>query len=162
VAIEPSPWPRRKRRNSGHARKEQDHCHFTSPRRRKRISSWQVFGLAGCLLAPASQPKLGQCFSWSVRSCSPLRGSPGLSPDSLFSLICDQAPWSETTISGVKSGINPYILSILCKSGPGSRCHCFNFFWNYEHRQTTPGGKVASIHLPKRMSFLVRRNLQLQ
>ena len=27
-----------------------------------RHASWQVFGLAGCLLAPASQSAMDQCF----------------------------------------------------------------------------------------------------
>jgi len=66
--------------------------HPTSPRSVKCLSvsdsaRRQVFGLAGHLLAPASQFRLNQCFQWSFRSCLPLRGSSGFAPDSLFSLF---------------------------------------------------------------------------
>jgi hypothetical protein len=45
------------------------------------MSSWQVFGLAGCLLARLPSFKLSQCQS-GFRSCLPLRGSSGFPPDS--------------------------------------------------------------------------------
>ena len=48
--------------------------------------SWQVFGLAGYLLAPASQFIAEPVLCWGFRSCSPLRGSSGFAPDSLFTL----------------------------------------------------------------------------
>jgi len=55
-----------------------------------RHISRQVFGLAGRLLIPASQPvfrKIGPVLSRDVRSCLPLRGSSGFSPDSLLNPI---------------------------------------------------------------------------
>ncbi len=58
----------------------------SSPRRRVQHSSRQVFGLAGDLLAQLPSPELDQCFIRSVRSCLPLRDSPGFTPDSLLRL----------------------------------------------------------------------------
>ena len=49
--------------------------------------SRQVFGLAGYLLAPASQFMAEPVLNQSFRSCLPLRGSSGFLPDSLFSLF---------------------------------------------------------------------------
>lgn len=51
---------------------------------------WQVFGLVGInslLLAVASQTFTGPVLCDGVRSHSPLRGSPGLTPGSLLPLL---------------------------------------------------------------------------
>jgi hypothetical protein len=63
---------------------------------------WQVFGL--CRLVPTSRTSQ---TTWSsvilgFRTCLPLRGSSGLSPDSLFILLTEE-PWNRETISGGKA-----------------------------------------------------------
>ena len=81
------------------------------------MSSWQVFGLTGYLLAPASQSMTEPVLLWSFRSCSPLRGSSGVSPDSLFSLISRSEHHEvKPTLSWINVGVNHNILGGLCKS----------------------------------------------
>ena len=80
------------------------------------MSLWQVFGLAGCLLA-----QLPNRFSVSamvgVRSCLPLRGSSGFTPDSHLSFASTRKkPQSETTISWIHAGRKAYPLRLLWKS----------------------------------------------
>jgi hypothetical protein len=58
---------------------------------------------------------LNQCFNWSVRSCLPLRGSSGFSPDSLLS--------PTTEVEHRKVVLN--IEQILCTGQRGLISHLF-------------------------------------
>ncbi len=48
--------------------------------------SWQVFGLTGLTYSP-DFPGVCPVSSFDFRTCLPLRGSSGFSPDSLFTLV---------------------------------------------------------------------------
>ena len=72
------------------------------------MSSWQVFGLPGYLLAPASQ-FIAEPVLWSERSfLLPLRGSSGFSPDSLLSPISSIGRHEVKTLyQGLRTQSNP-------------------------------------------------------
>jgi hypothetical protein len=88
------------------------------------MSSWQVFGLAGYLLTPASQSMTGPVLvlerSFLFTAAGQLRILTGFpfQPD-----FGNQAPRSETTLSRVCTHVKYNILGYLCKSGTdlGSR-----------------------------------------
>jgi hypothetical protein len=79
------------------SRKERCPCHLASPRRRQRMLPWQVFGLTGSTYSPDFPGRMPS-VNFGFRTCSPLRGSSGISPDSLFILPAEE-PRNCTTIS---------------------------------------------------------------
>jgi hypothetical protein len=61
---------------------------------------WQVFGLHRIIpTRRTSQNRVVPVSSWGFRTCLPLRGSSGISPDSLFILLAEK-PWSDHHILG--------------------------------------------------------------
>lgn len=65
----------------------------------------QVFGLAGSSLLARLPKRIAQC-RFGFRTCSPLRGSSGFSPDSLFTLNQEE-PRNGVTISWVTLECKP-------------------------------------------------------
>jgi hypothetical protein len=61
---------------------------------------WQVFGLTGLTYSPDFPGQTPSVY-FGFRTCSPLRGSSGLPPDSLFILLAEE-PRNCTTISRSK------------------------------------------------------------
>jgi len=61
--------------------------------------------LQASYLLQLPSPRLDQCFTWSVRSCLPLRGNSGFSPDSLLSpTLRNRAPESSLNIEQALRG----------------------------------------------------------
>src|SRR5579875_1257490 len=110
-----SPCGLRSERGNKGAPYEQRHATVTSPPLGgvSEIGSRQVFGLAGRLLARLPG-RFEASAIVSVRSCLPLRGSSGFSPDSLFTSVQGNRGTAklQTTISWVQPRIKPKIVDI--------------------------------------------------
>ena len=63
------------------------------------MSPWQVFGLCRLPTCPDFPGFIASSVILGFRSCLPLRGSSGFSPDSLFILLAEK-PWSAHHILG--------------------------------------------------------------
>jgi hypothetical protein len=79
---------------------------------------WQVFGL--CRLNPTrrtSQCLFGTSVILGFRTCLPLRGSPGFSPDSLLILLAEK-PWRKPPYLVLLFSASPLGVDILLKRSP--------------------------------------------
>ena len=116
----------KKQRNASRER-ENSRCHLASPRRRERIFPRQVFGL--CRFNPTrrtSQSSYESSVIVGVRTCLPLRGSSGFSPDSLFTLLIRRNLGMNPLYLGLHSYASPLVVdfSYHYRREPSRRSLC--------------------------------------